>query len=181
VSLKKLRKRRLAKRKNNFNMNLHKIATYSLVTLTGMILATFAAYYVLNQFVYPSKMRQSTVDAEVPEMSATEEQINSDISEETLGVVSQSEVLQAVPFTGTLEAVNTGCFADGECFITVDGKHVTAIMGWSQETVGSLVGVEGFGDLEQYLGKSVEVSAQEVETGKYTLYGSESYYIKVLE
>lgn len=150
---------------------MQKILTYALVILTGMIMATFAAYYVLNQFVYPLK---SDVDEVVPT-----EVVTDTVPEVAVG--TEEVATKVVTFTGTLEAVNTGCFADGECFITVDGKHVTALAGWSQDTVGALIGVEGFGDFEQYLGMQVEVSAVEVEKGKYTLYGSEAYYIKVLE
>lgn len=80
-------------------------------------------------------------------------------------------------FSGTLEKVDTGCFADGECFVEVDGKHVTAIMGWSQETVGSIKGVDGFGDLESVIGQTVEVHARFLEPEFYTLYGNEDYYI----
>ena len=88
--------------------------------------------------------------------------------------------LKADTFTGTLTKVDTGCFSDGECFIEVDGKHVTAIMGFSRDTVGKVIGVEGFGDLEQYIGKKVEVYAQVNPDGTYTLYGSEGFYIKVI-
>ncbi len=63
----------------------------------------------------------------------------------------------------------------------VDGKHVTALLGWSRETVGSVQGVEGFGDLESYIGDNVEVYAQVRGEGTYTLYGSEGFYIKPLE
>jgi hypothetical protein len=87
--------------------------------------------------------------------------------------------LKVANFSGPLEEVNTGCFADGECYVVVDGKHVTAIMGWSQETVGSVQGVEGFGDLENHIGKEVEVYAQDSGDGKYTLYGSEGFYIRL--
>lgn len=34
-------------------MNINKIFTYALIILTGMIMATLAAYYLLNEFVYP--------------------------------------------------------------------------------------------------------------------------------
>jgi len=88
--------------------------------------------------------------------------------------------LKADTFTGTLQKVNTGCFSDGECYIVVDGKHVTAIMGWSQQTVGKVLGVAGFGDLENYIGKPVEVYAQVTPDNKYTLYGSEGFYIKLV-
>jgi hypothetical protein len=87
--------------------------------------------------------------------------------------------IKADVFSGTLEEVNVGCFADAECYITVDGKHVTAIMGWSQEIVGSVIGVDGFGDLTNYLGQEVEVYAQVKEDGTYTLYGSEGFYIRL--
>jgi hypothetical protein len=82
-------------------------------------------------------------------------------------------------FSGKLEKVDVGCFADGECFIEVDGKHVTAIMGWTQGVVGSVQGVEGFGDLESHIGKTVEVYAQDLGDGTYTLYGNEGFYIKL--
>jgi hypothetical protein len=89
--------------------------------------------------------------------------------------------LKADTFVGKLEEVNTGCFADGECYVVVDGKHVTTIMGWSQETVGTIQGVEGFGDLENHIGEDVEVYAQDTGDGKYTLYGSEGFYVKLLK
>jgi hypothetical protein len=87
--------------------------------------------------------------------------------------------LAADTFKGTLTEVTTGCFADGECSVTVDGKHVTAIMGWSRDVVGSVEGVEGFGDLEKYLGKEIEVYAQRLDPQTYTLYGSEGFYIRL--
>ena len=53
-------------------------------------------------------------------------------------------------------------------------------MGWSQATVGKVLGVEGFGDLESYIGKKVEVYAQVNADNTLTLYGSEGFYIKAL-
>lgn len=90
--------------------------------------------------------------------------------------------LKADVFTGKLESVDTGCFADGECFIMVDGKHVRAIMGWSQDVVGKVEGVDGFGDLEKHIGEYVEVYAQDLMATEnmFTLYGSEGFYIKLL-
>ncbi len=100
----------------------------------------------------------------------------SELQSETVSPEQNTEI-----FTGPLERVDTGCFADGECFVVVDRKHVTTLRGWSQETVGSVVGVEGFGDLENYLGKQVEVYAQKMMNGTYTLYGSEGFYIKLAD
>ncbi len=87
--------------------------------------------------------------------------------------------LKVINFSGKLEKVDTGCFADGECFAVVDGKHITAIMGWSQAVVGTVLGVEGFGDLESHIGEQVEVYAQDKGDGTYTLYGSSGFYIKL--
>lgn len=88
--------------------------------------------------------------------------------------------LKAAVFQGSLEEVNTGCFADAECYVVVDGKHVTTTMGWSQEIGGTVQGVEGFGDLEQHIGEEVEVYAQDKGDGTYTLYGSAGFYVKLL-
>jgi hypothetical protein len=88
--------------------------------------------------------------------------------------------IKAANFTGTLQSVNTGCFSDGECFVTIDGKHVTVLMGWSHETVGSIIGAPSIGDLEAYVGKRVEVYAKDNMDGTYTLYGSEGFYVKVV-
>lgn len=88
--------------------------------------------------------------------------------------------LKADTFIGTLTKVVTGCFSDGECYVEVDGKKVTALLGFNQAEVGSVVGVNGFGDLENQIGNAVEVYAQDNGDGTYTLYGSANFYIKVL-
>ncbi len=88
--------------------------------------------------------------------------------------------IKADMFTGKLEEVNTGCFADGECYVTVDGKHVTVIMGWSQDTVGTIIGAPSIGDLESMIGKEVEVYARDNADGTYSLYGDAGFYVKVL-
>ena len=88
--------------------------------------------------------------------------------------------IKADTFTGILQSVDTGCFADGECSITVDGKHVTLLVGRSQEVVGTIEGVQSIGDLEAYIGKPVEVYARDNSGGAYSLYGSEGFHIKVV-
>lgn len=82
-------------------------------------------------------------------------------------------------FTGTLEEVNVGCFADGECYVVVDGKHITVMMGWTNATVGSVLGVEGFGDLEYFIGEKVSVYAGKKTDGTYTLYQKDTYFVKL--
>lgn len=82
-------------------------------------------------------------------------------------------------FSGILQKVDTSCFADGECFAVVDGKHVTAVRGWSQQVVGTVQGVEGFGDLSQHIGEQVDVYAYGAGDGVYTLYGNQALYIRL--
>ncbi len=83
-------------------------------------------------------------------------------------------------FRGALEEVNVGCFVDGECYVVVDGVKVTVLRGWSSDTVGKVIGVDGFGDLEAFIGEEVEVFAKDTEEGTKTLYGSENFYIKLV-
>ena len=89
------------------------------------------------------------------------------------------ENLKTEKFSGKLEDVNVGCFVDGECYVVVDKKHVTVVMGWSQETVGSIIGVDSIGDLEKHIGEEMEVYAQKKDGGAYTLYGSQNFYVKL--
>jgi hypothetical protein len=94
---------------------------------------------------------------------------------------TSSGKIKADVFSGVLQEVNTGCFADGECYVVVSGKHVTALTGMriNPQPVGVVKGVEGFGDLESHIGETVEVYAQVNTDGTYTLYGSEGFYIKL--
>lgn len=88
-------------------------------------------------------------------------------------------------FTGTISSVNTGCFADGICSVTVSGKDVILLTGMrtGSVAVGSLKGVESIGDLEKHIGDKAKVYAARTTEGgaDYTLYGSTSYYVEVLE
>ena len=83
-------------------------------------------------------------------------------------------------FRGMLEEVNVGCFVDGECYVVVDEVKVTVVRGWSSDTVGKVIGVDGFGDLESFIGEEVEVYANDTPQGTKTLYGSEDYYVKLV-
>ena len=88
--------------------------------------------------------------------------------------------LKVANFSGTLQEVNTGCFADGECYVVVDGKHITTIMGWREaKELGTIQGVEGFGDLEKHIGEEVGVYAKDNGDGTYTLYGNSGFYVKL--
>jgi eight-cysteine-cluster-containing protein len=98
------------------------------------------------------------------------------------GNATSTDKIKADVFSGVLQEVNTGCFADGECYVVVGGKRVTALTGMriNPQPVGTVQGVPGFGDLESYIGSTVEVYAQENTDGTYTLYGSEGFYIKLM-
>ena len=84
-------------------------------------------------------------------------------------------------FSGKIQEVNTGCFADAECYVVVEGKHVTVLMGRTMGpvVVGNIIGVPTIGELEDKIGAEVEVYAQRNGDGTYTLHGSHDYYIKL--
>ncbi len=94
----------------------------------------------------------------------------------TVALSTLGEKIKVANFTGNIKEVNTGCVADGECYIVVGGKHVTVLMGRNQEIVGSIMGVDSIGDLESHVGKDMEVYAQDTGDGTYTLYGSSGFY-----
>ena len=54
---------------------------------------------------------------------------------------------------------------------------VTLLWGWTQETVGKVIGVESIGDLAKHTGETVGVYANKLRDGSYTLYGNADYYI----
>jgi peptidoglycan hydrolase-like protein with peptidoglycan-binding domain len=83
-------------------------------------------------------------------------------------------------FSGTIQSVSTGCFSDGECSVTIDGKKVVTTIGWSQAVVGSIKGtVSSIGEIEtNKIGARAKVYAKKTTDG-YTLYGNSAYYIEV--
>jgi hypothetical protein len=93
----------------------------------------------------------------------------------------------AVPekFSGTLKEVNTGCFADGECYIVVDDKgvlkHVTIALGWTQGIIGKIIGTESIGDMEKFIGKNITAYVDKLDSDNYTLYGDVNYYVDVTQ
>jgi hypothetical protein len=97
----------------------------------------------------------------------------------TRGLLNQGTTVQGELFEGTITAVSTGCFADGECSITVDGKKVVTTIGWSQQIVGTIFGtVTSVGEAEGKIGSKAKVYAKKVDDG-YTLYGSKDFHIEV--
>ncbi|HEX8591295.1 MAG TPA: peptidoglycan-binding domain-containing protein, partial [Candidatus Paceibacterota bacterium] len=89
-----------------------------------------------------------------------------------LSLRAEPEVL----YTGTISAVDTGCFVDAVCSVTVGGKKVVLLTGerliGPRET-GALKGVDSIGDLEGKIGAEARVYAAKLnkEWGDYTLEG----------
>ncbi len=157
-------------------MNRHLIGGVVIVGLVSLIAILF--------------LNQQTAEAPHAELIGPPEQIENVAT--TTDVATTSGDAVAIPkppvsvapipkdtFSGKLTEVNTGCFADGECYAVVGGKHVTLTIGWSQETVGSVVGAPSIGDLESYIGETATVYAKALPDGTYTLYGNASYYLAV--
>ena len=86
-------------------------------------------------------------------------------------------------FSGTVSAVDTGCFADSVCSVTIDGKKVILLQGGrslSPDTiVGKLIGVNSIGDIEGKMGAFANVYAGLTPEGDYTLYGNSDYYVEI--
>ncbi len=107
------------------------------------------------------------------------------------GAITRAQIMKdsapsaTATFSGKISAVDVGCFADGICSVTVDGKEVVLLAGLRADAppVGTLQGVDSIGDLENEIGSTAEVYAAKNPEGsaEYTLYGSASYYVKVLK
>lgn len=152
----------------------------NILILGAIIIVVLGLILVLGDAKETTIPVTTTDSAKVPATDTNSGITETTNSTTTVTTTSPAGKLKADTFTGTLTKVDTSCFSDGECFVEVDGKHVTALIGFSRETVGKVIGVAGFGDLEKYLGKKVEVYAQDNNNGTYTLYGSEGFYIKVI-
>lgn len=98
------------------------------------------------------------------------------LNEKREGSVSSNVVTET--FEGVVTGFSNACFADGECNVLVDGKKVITTMGWSQETLGKLLGVPDLGSVEKALGNRAKVYAKKVEDG-YSLYGSTDYFVEI--
>ncbi|HEY0908463.1 MAG TPA: hypothetical protein VGE35_03900 [Candidatus Paceibacterota bacterium] len=86
-------------------------------------------------------------------------------------------------FSGKITAVETGCYYDATCSVTIGGKKVIVTTGgrgpWQEKPVGRILGADSIGDLESRIGDRANVYATTTETGDYTLYGDTNFYIEV--
>lgn len=106
----------------------------------------------------------------------------------TLGDAPQGKLVtgsDTETFSGTITAVNTGCFSDMICSVTVDDKEIILVKGGrgmpADTKVGTLIGVESIGDLEGKIGAHANVYATTTPEGDYSLYGSDLYYVEVVD
>lgn len=87
-------------------------------------------------------------------------------------------------FSGTITAVDTGCFYDAVCSVSINGKKVVLVKGGRGMSpdikVGKLLGVESIGDLEQKIGSHANVYATTTPEGEWSLYGNDQYFVEVV-
>jgi len=98
-----------------------------------------------------------------------------------LGCAPSPAEKQEVTFTGTLEALDVGCWADGICSMRISGKQIVFGKGWSHEVYGDLIGFDQSKlDGKEYLGRKVQVFGW--KSGEDVLItGDKKYYIKLLD
>jgi len=73
-------------------------------------------------------------------------------------------------FAGAIEAINDGCLADGICSLTIDGRVVVWMVGWSRDTWGQV-------SVERAIGTPVEVWCRRTADG-CELRGNADYYVR---
>ncbi len=142
----------------------------------AIIIVILAAFYF---FMHERADAPSSTEDATTQNDQVFDTIHSEYQDQDTATGATECKLKVGNFTGKLEEVNTGCFVDGECYVVVDGKHVTVLRGWNSDTVGSVIGTaDGIGGLEALIGQDVEVYAKDNGDGTYTLYGSEGFYVK---
>ena len=73
-------------------------------------------------------------------------------------------------FSGVIEAVDDGCLADGVCSLTIDGREVVWMVGWSREPWGKV-------EVERTPGTPVQVWCRRTASG-CELRGNAAYYVR---
>ncbi len=103
-------------------------------------------------------------------------------------VIPEGKLVTGLPeqtFSGTITAVDLGCFVDATCSVSVDNKKVIVVTGrmlGEQQPVGKLLGVESIGDVEGKIGSHANVyAATTTNPNEWTLYGNENYYLEVVD
>lgn len=138
-------------------------------------------FILLAAFIYDST-HPSTSNAKTASSSVATSTVNTESGRMMASTSGKQSPVQAPEkFAGKISEIHTGCFSDGECYAIIDGKHVTLLWGWTQETVGKVIGVESIGDLAKHTGETVNVYANKLRDGSYTLYGNADYFIELTQ
>lgn len=170
---------------------------HSLLMLGGLLLVSIAcAYYIHQQGIL---LRGTTVAENIEVLPGSdevelgeEETVNPDITEPVLEnnnppvLVTDPPPVDTTPqnpeaetISGLLTNVNTGCFSDGECSVTIDDKKIVVMIGWYSGPAGHLIGVDGVGDFEKYIGDKVSALVVKNSDGVYTILGDKNLYVKL--
>jgi hypothetical protein len=140
------------------------ITTILLLIAVGIILVTMKKYALKT----PDMQKPATTTDVVTEVPKGKMVTGSDLE----------------TFSGIITAVDTGCFSDAICSVTVNEKKVILVKGGRglppNTAVGKLVGVESIGDLETKIGQHANVYAGVTPEGDYSIYGNDKYYVEVV-
>ena len=98
------------------------------------------------------------------------------------------EMLHADAFRGILESVDLGeTRAVNRMSIVVSAKEMRKEIRIQNDRVevgapmGKFIGVANIEELKAHIGKPIEIYAQKVDETHYTWYGSNDYYVRVLQ
>ena len=94
------------------------------------------------------------------------------------------EMLHTSAFRGILESVDLGeTRAVNRMSIVVSGKEIRIQNDRVEEgaSMGKFIGVANIEELKAYIGEPVEIYAQKIDETHYTWYGSNDYYVRVLQ
>ena len=148
-----------------------------LMILTVTVIAAGTTFFIQKQ-IQALPIDDSSVVVIVPTVSTSTRATSSPVLPTPKPPTTPiNEIAQSL--TGTLTAVDTGCFSDGVCFATVAGKKVVLLIGRYQGPLGKIIGADSIGDLEARVGETATVYAGKDTDGNFTLLGSENYYLKV--
>lgn len=90
---------------------------------------------------------------------------------------------RGVSITGTISSVDTGCFYDAICSVTINKtQKIILITGGRmppQQEAGKMIGFDGVGDLEQNIGKTLTGYVKKVSENEYTIYGDANYFVEL--
>ena len=84
-----------------------------------------------------------------------------------------------IHFRGVVDSVNTGCWADGICSLTIKNHEIVWGRGWSKAPIGKFLNMKGL-DTVKLEGRRVEVYCGYSAIGS-SIIGSKDYYIKLLD